>query len=181
MRSFHQLEHRAVARTDYLRVFSLQFAGKPEGEARHRRQRDKGGQFWQLAADLLNNLFDEEIAERHSRKSALAIRNRIEYRDTRLVRFDELLPAAGKDRPIATCDIALDGNSNESQRVVDPRRMEERIAAAVRRIDATAQIVPTANLVHGFVADDLFQHDRRRRPVDASQHQEAAIEPGRKQ
>ena len=37
------------------------------------------------------------------------------------------------------------------------------------------------DLMHRLVADDLLQHDRRRRPVDAAQHQEAAVEPGREQ
>ena len=59
--------------------------------------------------------------------------------------------------------------------------MEEREAAPVRRIDAAAQIVPVADFVHRLIADDLFQDRRRRRPVDAAQHQEAAIEPGREQ
>ena len=48
-------------------------------------------------------------------------------------------------------------------------------------LDAATQVVPVADRVHGFVADDLLQHDRRRRPVDPPQHQEAAIEPGREQ
>ena len=59
--------------------------------------------------------------------------------------------------------------------------MEERVAAPVRRIDARAQVVPVADRMHRLVADDLFQDARRRRPVDAAQHEEAAVEPGREQ
>ena len=59
--------------------------------------------------------------------------------------------------------------------------MEEGVAAPVARIDTPAQVVPAVDLVHRLVADDLFQNVRRRRPVDAPQHQEAAVEPGREQ
>jgi hypothetical protein len=59
--------------------------------------------------------------------------------------------------------------------------MEERVAAAIRRIDAAAQVVPARDLVDRLVADDLFQDHRRRRPVDPAQHQEAAVEPRREQ
>ncbi len=59
--------------------------------------------------------------------------------------------------------------------------MEERKAAPVRRIDAPAQVVPVLDLMHRFVADDLFQDQRGGPPIDAPQHQEAAIEPGREE
>ena len=55
--------------------------------------------------------------------------------------------------------------------------MEERVAAPVGRIDAPPEIVPVADFVHRLVADDPFQKRRRRGPVDAAQHQKAAIEP----
>ena len=55
--------------------------------------------------------------------------------------------------------------------------MEERIASPVGRIDAPPKFVPVADLVHRLVADDLFQKRCRRGPVDAAQHQKAAIEP----
>ena len=35
--------------------------------------------------------------------------------------------------------------------------------------------------MHGFVADDFFEHDGRRVPVDRAQLQEAAVEPRIKQ
>ena len=59
--------------------------------------------------------------------------------------------------------------------------MEECVAAPVGRIDAATQIEPIADFMHRLVADDLLQHDRRRRPIDPAQHQEAAVEPGREQ
>ena len=55
--------------------------------------------------------------------------------------------------------------------------MEERVAAPVGGIDAPPQVVPVADLVHRLVADDLFEKRSRRGPVDAAQHQKAAIEP----
>ena len=55
--------------------------------------------------------------------------------------------------------------------------MEERKAAPVRRVDAAAQVVPVLDLMHRLIADDLFQNQRGRPPIDAAQHQEAAIEP----
>ena len=59
--------------------------------------------------------------------------------------------------------------------------MKEGVAATVRRIDARAQVGPVANGMYRLVADDLFQHARRRRPVDAPKHQEPAVEPRREQ
>src|SRR5262249_14916482 len=56
--------------------------------------------------------------------------------------------------------------------------MEEGEAAPVTRIEASAQVVPTLDLVYRLVFDDLFQDGCRRLPVYAAQHQKAAIEPG---
>ncbi len=86
-----------------------------------------------------------------------------------------------QDRRDGVRPFAHQRDFDEDQRLVDQRRMKERIAAPVGRIDAPAQIVPIVDLVHRLVADDLFQHDRGRCPVDAAQHQEAAVEPGREQ
>jgi hypothetical protein len=59
---------------------------------------------------------------------------------------------------------------HEDQRLVGERRVEEREAAPVRRLDAGAQVVPAGDGVHRLVADDLLQDVRRRRPVDVAQH-----------
>ena len=57
--------------------------------------------------------------------------------------------------------------------------MEEGVAAAVDRIDAAAQIVPVADLVHGLITDDLFEDVGRGRPVDPAQHEKPPVEPRR--
>ena len=181
MRPLHQLEHDAVRFADGGGTFGFQFARQPPAKSRHRRQRDECRELRHLAADFLDHLFDQEIAERHAGKPALAIRDGIEHRGTRLVRLDEVLPAAGEDRRDGAGYLALEGDLDEDQRLVHQRRMEEGVAAPVGRMNAAAQIVPTADLVHGFVADELFEHDRGRRPVDTAKHQEAAVEPRREQ
>ncbi len=55
--------------------------------------------------------------------------------------------------------------------------MKKRIAAPVDGIDAAAQIVPVADLVHRLVADDLFQDVGGRRPVYPAQHEKPPVEP----
>ncbi len=55
--------------------------------------------------------------------------------------------------------------------------MEISETAPVRRIEAAAQIVPTLDLVHGLISDDLFEDRRRRLPVDPPENEEAAVEP----
>jgi|GEM_PF-5257273 len=59
--------------------------------------------------------------------------------------------------------------------------MEEGKAAAVSRIEAAAQVIPTLDLMHRFVGDDLLEDRGGRLPVDAAQHQEAPVEPGIKE
>ena len=78
---------------------------------------------------------------------------------------------------MASGDVTRQRHFDEDQRLVDQRRVEERVAAPVGRIDAPAQIVPVVDFVHRLVANDLLEHDRGRRPVDPAQHQEAAVEP----
>src|SRR5262245_7865239 len=74
-------------------------------------------------------------------------------------------------------DVAHERNLDEDERLVDERGMEESEAATVAWIEATAQVVPTLDFVHGLVFDDLLQDGCRRLPVNAPQHQKAAIEP----
>ena len=59
--------------------------------------------------------------------------------------------------------------------------MEEGEAAAVVGIEPPAQVVPALDLVHRLVGDDLVEDGGGRVPVDAAQHQEAAVEPGGQQ
>jgi hypothetical protein len=106
----------------------------------------------------------------------LAVGDRIEHRGRRLLRV-ERGALAGKNGADGVRHFARQRNLDENDRIVDQRRMEEGVAAAVGRIDAAAQIVPAVDLVHRLVADDFFQNRGRRRPVDPAQQQEAAIEP----
>src|SRR5215470_589660 len=118
------------------------------------------------------------MPERNAAQAALAVRDRIEHRGRRLVGPD-LLALERENRRDRGRDLARERNLDEDQRVIDQRGMKEGVAAAVGRIDAMAQIVPVADLMHRLIADDLLEHARRRRPVDAPQHQKAAIEPRR--
>ena len=58
------------------------------------------------------------------------------------------------------------------------KKAKQRRSAGSRR---PLQIVPVADLVHRLVADDLLEDVGGRRPVDAPQHQEAAVEPRREE
>jgi len=58
-------------------------------------------------------------------------------------------------------------------RTRNPRLNQER--------NRSARSVPALDLVHGFVLDQLFQHQGGSAPVDALQDQESAIEPGTEQ
>ena len=59
--------------------------------------------------------------------------------------------------------------------------MKERIAAPVRRLEASLQVIPALDRVDRLVADDAFEDVRRGRPGDSLHHKEAAVEPGVKQ
>ena len=66
---------------------------------------------------------------------------------------------------------------DEDDRLVWQRGMEEGEAAAVG-FEATLQIRPSSDFVHGFVANQLLQNGRGSLPTDAFEAKEAAIEPG---
>ncbi|MGY3120726.1 hypothetical protein ACVWXQ_004663 [Bradyrhizobium sp. S3.14.4] len=68
---------------------------------------------------------------------------------------------------------------DEDQGLVNHGGMEEGVASPVDRIDAAAQVVPVADLVHGFVTDDLFEDVGRGRPVNPAQHEKPPVEPRR--
>ena len=113
-----------------------------------------------VAADLLHHLLDQEAAERHAGEPALAVRDRIEHRRRRLV-GRRVVALHREDRRDGVGNLAGQRDLDEDQRLVDQRRMEEGVAAPVRRIDAAAQVVPAPDAVHRLVADDLFQDHRR--------------------
>ena len=133
-----------------------------------------------LAGNIGHHLLDQETAEADAGKAALTVGDRVEHRRGGALRVERLAldRQNRRDRP---GNFAGQGDLDEDQRFIHQGRMKERIAAPIARIDAGAQIDPVADLVHRLVADDLFQDDGGRRPVDAAQHQEAAIEPGCKQ
>ncbi len=87
----------------------------------------------------------------------------------------------GKDRLDPVGDALGQRHLHEDQRLVADRRVEKPETAAVAVVQSATQIVPTLDLVHRFVANDLFQDGSRRGPVDSLQHQEAPVEPGGEQ
>ena len=149
---------------------------QPWHEARHRRQRDERVELGQLAAQFLDHLLDQEIAERNAAEPALGVGDRIEHRGARALDRHRL-PVHREQRRDRARNRLGQRHLDEDQRGVGQRGMEEGVAAAVGRIDAAAQIVPVADLVHGLVADDLFEDVRRRRPVDPAQHEKPPVEP----
>ena len=148
----------------------------PGAKAGDRREGDESLNSWQLSADFLHHLLDEKIAEADARQALLAIRDRIECRDPRLV-LSDMGALLGEQRRDRVGRGQGQRHLDEDQRLVDHRRMEERVAAPVHRIDAPAQVLPVADLVDGLVADDLGEDRSRRRPVDPAQDEKAAIEP----
>ena len=86
------------------------------------------------------------MTEGHAGQAALAIGDRVEHRRRGPLRHDGLAPV-GEDRRDRRRNLAGQRHLDEDQRLVDQRRMEEGITAAVGRVDAAAQIVPVANLV----------------------------------
>ena len=58
--------------------------------------------------------------------------------------------------------------------------MEEPETAPVV-LQPAPQIRPVANVVHGLVFDEVFEHRGRRMPVDPPELEESAIQPGSQQ
>jgi hypothetical protein len=126
---------------------------------------------------LLDHLLDQEVAEGDAAQARLAIRDRIEHRRGRVGGLGDR-SALRQEIGDRIGDLAGQRDFHEDQRLVDHQRMEEGEAAPVGRRQPSAQIVPAVDRVHRLVADDLLEDVRGRRPVDRSQHQEAAVEPG---
>src|SRR5262249_59346552 len=123
----------------------------------------------QLARDLRHHLLDQEAAERHAGEAALAVGDRVEYRGVDAI-LHHRLALGREDRRDRIGDLAGERHLDEDQRLVDQRRMEERIATPVGRIDARAQVLPVAYLVHRLVLDDLLEDYGGRRPGASTQH-----------
>ena len=149
---------------------------EPGAEARNRRKGDEGLDRRQLAADLLDHLLDEEVAEIDAGEATLAIGNGIERRNARLIRRD-MRALFRQERRDRRGGAKRQRHLDEDQRLIDQPRMEECVAAPVSGIDPPPQLVPIADFVHRLVTDDLFEKRSRRGPVDAAQHQKPPIEP----
>ena len=134
----------------------------------------------EVAFEFCSHLLDQEVAEGYATQSALAVRYRIKHRGFCGARIDRH-PSIGEQWCDGIRNIVGQCDFNENQRIIGKRRMEEREALAIWRIETPSQVAPAGNFVDGFVADDFFEYNRRRMPVDRAQLQESAIEPGMEQ
>ena len=147
---------------------------------RHRRQRHEGAQVRHRVLQILRHLLDQEGAEGDAGQALVAIGDRIEHRRLGVLRRQRRALRV-EHRGDRGRDLRRQRHLDEDQRIVRDRGVEEGEAAPVRRGKPLAQLVPVADGVDRFVADDLFQDARRGVPVDRPQQQEAAIEPGLEQ
>ena len=145
-------------------------------EARHRRQRHEILQLWQFAPQFLDHLLDQEAAERNSAETALGVGDRIEHRGAGALDRHWLVVLGEQWRDRAR-NRFRQRHLDENQRFVDQGGMKESVTAPVDGVDAAAQIVPVADLMHRLVADDFFQNVRGRRPVYPAQHEKSPVEP----
>ena len=158
--------------------FALLHRLQPAREPRHRRQRHEGLEALELLLEFIDHLLDQEIAEGNTPEAVLAVRDRIEHRRRRQRPIARLRRRGrGKQALDILRDMVRQCDFHEDQRLVDQRRMEKAEAAAVRRIEPTAKVVPPVDLVDGFILDDLLEDRGRRLPVDPPQHEKAAVEP----
>ena len=152
---------------------------KPFAEARDRREGGEGLQARKLAAEIFCDLLDEKIAERDAAQAFLGVRNRVKDRAVGRSGI-HYRRVEGEQRLHLGAHAVGERDLDEDHRLVGQRRMEKRVAAAVG-LKPAAQVVPALDLVHGFVLDQLLQHQGGGAPVDALQDQEPAIEPGTEQ
>src|SRR6266853_1773419 len=153
--------------------------GEPFAETRDRRERGEGLQARKLAAEVYGDLLDEKIAERDAAQAFLGIRDRIKDRAVGRSGI-HYRGVEGEQRLHLGAHASGERHLDEDHRLVGQRRMEKRVAAPVG-LEPAAQVVPALDLVHGFVLDQLLQHESGGTPVDALQDQESAIEPGTEQ
>ena len=85
-----------------------------------------------------------------------------------------------EQRPHVAEDAGGQRRLDEDQRLVGKRRMEKRIAPPIF-LEPAPQVVPSLNLMDGFVLDQPFENQRGCSPVDTLEHEEAAVEPGAEQ
>src|SRR5205814_5504606 len=94
-----------------------------------------------FARDFLDHLLDQEVSKRDAAEAALAIRDRIERGGRGFLGVERRADAV-QDRRNRARNAARERNLDENQGLVDERRMEEGVAAAIRRVDARPQVVP---------------------------------------
>ena len=141
---------------------------EPAGEARHRRQRDEGLEPRIVARNLLHHLLDQEIAEGHAGKAALAIGDRVEDRGRRLVRHRA---ARGSPAGSARSSPGFARSARPRRRSAARRPAPDgrtRSSGGRRGSMRRRRSSQLADLVHRLVLDDLFEDIGRRRPVDVA-------------
>ncbi|MBK7471502.1 MAG: hypothetical protein IPI73_13645 [Betaproteobacteria bacterium] len=157
------------------RLRRRQGGAQPVAKARHRRERAETLDARKLGGQQSRHLLDQEGPQRDSAQSRLAVADAVERRQLKIsLRFR--LAVDGDQRRNRGRHFRQQRNLDEDQRLVRQRGVEEREAAAVI-LQAAAQIVPAADFVYGFVADELLEQRGRRVPVDAGDAQEAGVEP----
>ena len=128
----------------------------------------------QVAAKLLDHLFDERGTEVHAREPGLAVRDRIEHRGVGVIGVE-----VGRVRVEQRSEHARRAGGqrdlDEHERLVGHRGMEERVAPTVG-VEAVLQVGPRADRVHRFVLDQLLEERGRRVPGDAAQLEQADVE-----
>ena len=153
---------------------ALDLGGQPGAEPGQRRERGEGLQVVDVAAQLVDDLLDELVAEVDAGEARLTRGDRVEDRGVDVVDRGVTLEEIGELRGEAVGDRGLD----EDDRFVGQRGMEEAVAASVTG-EATLEVVPAVDLVDGLGRDQALEHRRRRVPGDLAQLEQPDVEQRR--
>src|SRR5215213_1769324 len=107
------LQRREVFRQQD-RIVAGALAREPIGKARNRRERHEIREPRKLARNLLYHLLDQEAAEADPAQTALAVRDRIEYRGVRVFRRERIAVFA-EDRRDGARDAVGERHLDEDQ------------------------------------------------------------------
>ena len=129
---------------------------------------------------LVDDLLDEEVAERNSLQPGLAIRDRVEHGGGCALGVDRQ-PRRIEQGSDCVGDRTGQRHLDEDKGLADQRRMEKTEALAIRRVEPSAQLGPSVDLMDRLVLNYFFQDRSRRRPVDALEDQKTTVEPGHEQ
>ncbi len=171
-RAFFQLLFQRFGQRDRPRAA---LGGQPLCKAGHRGKGDEVLQLGQFTAQLLHDLLDQEVAEGDALEPRLTVADAVEHGGVG-VGQRQLFFVLQNGLDVVGYALAQ-RDFHENQRLIARGRVEKGVAAAVFRVQAAAQRGPVADLMHRLVTDQFFQHGRRGVPVDALQHQKAAVEP----